>query len=75
MSTPRNVWEAWKRVGRAIGNFQARVLLTILYFTIVLPFAVGVSLFSDPLRIRRRPTTWLDHPSVPTNVEWARRNW
>jgi hypothetical protein len=62
-------------MSRAIGNFQARVLLTILYFTVVLPFGVGSRLFSDPMRIRHRPTGWLDHPPIPATIEWARRNW
>jgi len=75
MATLKKIWEGWKRVSRVIGNFQARVLLTILYFTVVLPFAIGVSLFSDPLRIKHRPTSWLDHPPIPTTLDWARRNW
>jgi hypothetical protein len=75
MTTLKRIWEGWKRVSRAIGNFQARVLLTILYFTVVLPFGVGLRLFSDPMRIRHRPTAWLDHPPTPATIDWARRNW
>jgi hypothetical protein len=68
-------WEGWKRVSRAIGTFQARVLLTILYATVVVPFGIGVRLFSDPLRIRHRPKAWLDRAEICTNIDWARRNW
>jgi len=75
MATLKRIWETWKRVSRAIGNFQARVLLTILYATVVLPFGIGVSFFSDPLRIKHRPTTWLDHAPTPADIDWARRNW
>lgn len=75
MTTLKRVWEGWKRVSRAIGNFQARVLLTILYATVVLPFGVCVRLFSDSLRVKRRPTTWLDHPPEAIDMDWARRNW
>jgi hypothetical protein len=73
--TLKGIWENWKRVSRAIGTFQGRVLLTILYATVVLPFGIGVSLFSDPLRIRHRPTSWLDHEPVRAGMAWARRNW
>jgi hypothetical protein len=75
MTTLKRIWETWKRVSRAIGNLQARVLLTILYATVLLPFGVAVSLFSDPLRIKHRPTAWLDHSRTPTTFDWARRNW
>jgi len=75
MATLKRIWEGWKRVSHAIGNFQARVLLTILYFTVVLPFSIGVRLFSDPLRMRHRPTSWLDRAQVPATMDWARRNW
>ena len=49
----RRLWEGWKRVGRKIGDFQARVLLTIFYFVILAPFAVVVRLTADPLGLKR----------------------
>lgn len=73
--TLRGIWEWLKRVNRAIGNFEARVLLMALYATVVLPFGIGVSLFSDPLRIKHRPKAWLDHSRVDPNIDRARRNW
>jgi len=66
-------WTAWKRTARRIGNFQARVLLTILYAIFVLPFGVMARLFSDALQIKRRPTKWLDHPSDVHDVTWAQK--
>lgn len=71
----KRLWEAWKRLGRKIGDFQARVLLTALYAVVVLPFGVAFRLFADPLRIRRRPTAWLDHTDQHADMEWARRQW
>jgi hypothetical protein len=69
----KRIWQAWKRLAHRIGNFQARVLLTILYAVLVLPFGLGVRLFADPLRIKRRPTEWLESHQSPTDVDWARR--
>jgi hypothetical protein len=69
----KRVWAAWTRLARKIGTFQARVLLTILYAVLVFPFGVIVRVFSDPLRIKKRPTAWLDHPDEPSNLEWARK--
>jgi hypothetical protein len=38
-----------------MGNLVARVVLSIFYFTVFVPFGVGVSWFSDPLEIRGKP--------------------
>lgn len=50
-------WEAWKGLAHYIGNFQARLLLTLLYFSWLLPFGLLVRLASDPLDMRRAPTS------------------
>lgn len=71
----KRMWEAWKRIAHKIGNFQARVLLTILYVVLVLPFGLGVRLFADPLRIRKRPANWLDNEATSQDMDWARRQW
>jgi hypothetical protein len=63
----------WKRIVHAIGNFQARVLLTAFYFLIVLPFGFFGRFFSDPLRIKHRPTQWLDHDEATHDIPWAKR--
>ena len=69
----KRLWEAWKGVAHRIGNFQARVLLTILYAILVLPFGLVVHLFADPLRIKRSPIEWLEHMDNPAEMTWARR--
>ncbi len=72
----KRLWEAWKRIAHKIGNFQARLILTILYAILVLPFGLGVRLFADPLRIRKRPTEWLKRAGDEAmNLDWARRYW
>jgi len=47
----RRLWEAWKRVAHRIGDFQARVLLTVCYLVVVAPFALIVRLATDPLTL------------------------
>jgi hypothetical protein len=63
----------WKRVAHAIGNFQARILLTAFYGLIVFPFGILVRLFSDPLRIKRPPSRWVDHTNETHDLRWAKR--
>lgn len=67
------IWEAWKDIAHKIGTFQARVLLTILYGVLVLPFGLMVRWFSDPLRIKKRPTQWLDYTDAVNDMQWAKR--
>ena len=75
MAILKKIWGAWKRFGQFIGDIVGRIVLTILYFTIVLPFGVGVRLFSDPLKIKLVPTSsfWNSHTEVPTTIEESRR--
>ncbi len=58
----RRLWQGWKLVGKKIGDFQARVLLTLFYFVILAPFALGVRLLADPLGLKQ-PGGW--HPVTP----------
>jgi hypothetical protein len=69
----KRMWNAWKRLARRIGDFQARVLLTAFYAVLVLPFGLVVRLFADPLRIKKSPTQWLDHPDETNDLSWARK--
>jgi hypothetical protein len=59
-STPaRRLWEWWKRVGKRIGDLQARALLMLFYFVILAPFALAVRWAGDPLAIKAgSPKGW-----------------
>jgi hypothetical protein len=48
----KRAWEAWKSFGRKLGDFQARLMLSLCYFVIVAPFSLLVRLFSDPLSLK-----------------------
>jgi hypothetical protein len=59
----RALWSRWKVIARAIGNFQARVILTLFYFVVVPPFAALLRLHRDPLRLRPRGEGyWVPRP-------------
>lgn len=45
-------WQWWKSIAEKIGNFQSRLILTIFYFTIAMPFALGIKFLADPLRLK-----------------------
>jgi hypothetical protein len=48
----RKFWKAWKAFGHFMGNMVARVVLSLFYFTIFVPFAVVARLFTDPLGLK-----------------------
>lgn len=70
---PKRAQRTWKRVAYAIGNFQARILLTVFYGVIVFPFGIIARLFSDPLRIKHPPTQWLNRVVETHDLRWAKR--
>jgi len=45
-------WKRWKGFSKKMGGFQSRTILSFFYFIIVLPFALGVRVVSDPLRLK-----------------------
>ena len=71
--TKANLKEGWKKFGHALGNFQARILLTVIYGVLLLPFGLLVRFFSDSLHIKKRTDKWLDHPGVPSDMKQARQ--
>ena len=55
LSLIEDFWHGWRAFGQFLGNWLARVVLTVFYFTIFIPFGLGVRLFSDPLHIKKQP--------------------
>jgi hypothetical protein len=67
-------WERWKVIAHKIGNFQSRVLLNGFYFLILMPFGLGVKLFSDPLHLKLQHSThWIGKGANTPPQENARR--
>jgi hypothetical protein len=69
----RIAWSRWKVIGEAFNDFLARLIAVLFYFTIFAPFALGVRLLSDPLRIRKSVKAWHDRAPVGNSLDDARR--
>jgi hypothetical protein len=69
------LWRAWKQFGQFIGDFIARIFLTVFYFTVFVPFALMVRWGQDPLQLKAtdKPSFWLKHESQEANLSEARR--
>jgi len=60
MNLIQKFWKQWKIVGHKIGNFQARLILSLFYFVLVAPFAAIVRFGAKPLRLKIcRTSNWL----------------
>jgi hypothetical protein len=72
----RALWQAWTRVARRIGDVQARIMLTLFYYTVLGPFAVVLRMRGDGLALRPgRSGGWhrRDEPEGPSALDRARR--
>jgi hypothetical protein len=68
------LWERWKALAHLIGNFQARLLLSIFYFLVLSPFGLGVRLLSDPLALKKgRLPGWIPRSEQKTDTWQAAR--
>jgi hypothetical protein len=74
MEALRKGWQAWKRIGQFMGDLIGRLVLTVFYFTLFMPFALGMRLFGDPLAIRpRNRAKWLERITRDLTLEDSRR--
>jgi hypothetical protein len=72
MNWMKNFWEKWKAFGHKVGDFQARLILTLFYFVVICPFAAVVRFGAKPLRLKSLHTSnWL-RSEVDTDDSMAR---
>ena len=49
-----NLWQKWKNFSFRMGSFHSRVILSLLFFALISPFALAVKIFADPLNIKNQ---------------------
>jgi hypothetical protein len=70
----RRIYDRWRRAAHAVGVVQTRVIMVMIYATVVVPTGLLMRLSRDPLHLRPpegsnwKPTRRHDH-----SVEEARR--
>ena len=71
----RHGWARWMELSQKAANLQARIVLTIFYFTIAVPFGLMRTYFGDPLKVRRssQPRAWLPRQTRDLTLDDARR--
>ena len=74
MEILRKVWHAWKQIGQWIGDQLGRIVLTLFYFTLFVPFALGVRIWGDPLAMRQKGgVNWLERQTHDLTLDDSRR--
>lgn len=64
-------WHRFSLIMAVVSDATARIISTLFYFTLLVPFGLASRLFSDALN-RNGTATWHDREPVPTDVESAR---
>jgi hypothetical protein len=68
------LWQAWKRFGQFMGDIVGRVVLTLFYFTIFMPFGLGVRLLGDRLDMKGwMSPTWTKRETRDLDMKDVRR--
>ncbi len=71
----KHLWREWLRVSKHIGSFNARALITLIYFTLLAIFGVPMRLFADPMGVKKRPkdSAWHARTTHDVDLTVARR--
>lgn len=55
----KKLYSRWKTIAHHLGIFQSKVILTLFYFILLLPFGIIFSLFKDELGVKTaQKSTW-----------------
>jgi hypothetical protein len=71
----KQAWAAWKRFAFWLGEKQATLIYTVLYFVLIGPIAIVRRFTADPLQARARgkASFWLPRVQPPATLADARR--
>jgi len=69
----KQLWLRWQRVAARIGDFQARLILSLFYIVFVLPIGLVARLFADPLGLKKSRAHWVQKTGAPARIDDARR--
>ncbi len=71
----KRAWAAWKGFAFWLGDKQATLIYTLLYFVLIGPIAIVRRITADPLQARARGKVsfWLPRVQPPATLADARR--
>jgi hypothetical protein len=69
----KELWLGWTKIAKNIGDFQARLILTLFYFIFIIPIGLIARRFADPLALKNNAANWEKRASAPARLDDARR--
>ena len=73
-SALRRAWKGWLRFAEILGAFQMLIILSLLYWTMVMIMAVFLKLLADPLALRSsHRNLWVRRQDAADILESMRR--
>lgn len=67
-------WTRWKKIARAVGVVQTRLLMVFFYFVVVFPVGLLMRMSGDPLHLKvRSGSNWTPHRHQDPTLENAHR--
>ena len=70
----RRIYDRWRRAAHAVGVVQTRVIMMVVYVTVVVPTGLLMRLSRDPLHLRPpAESNWTPTQQHERSVEAARR--
>lgn len=71
----KKLWNNWKNFSKEMGSFQSRIILSLFFFIFVLPFALVVKIFLNPLKIKYKGSKsyWIPKKEIPESLDRYKR--
>ena len=74
MRTLKPLWGRWLRLAETVGNFQMLLLLSLIYWTLLLIIAIPFKILSDPLKTRKSAQPqWTVREPIKEAMQYMRR--
>lgn len=64
----RSIWNSWKKITETIGNFNATVIFSLLYFLLITPAGLVVRFTNDFLGTKSKPL-WNKFNNNPSTIK------
>ncbi len=68
----KKIYHKWMWVIEKLGNFQAKIIFSLLYIFLMTPFGICISFFCDFLNTRHFPT-WKKIEQSVTDLEGMKK--
>ncbi len=65
-------FDRFKIVAGIVGDAQGRIIATLFYFTILVPFGLIARFLTDPMRLKDTSVQWLEREPVSNEIDAAK---